>query len=118
MAAVICAWDVGAEVDLAVRLLHGLAHLARDDLGEFLAALAVQLGGAAHEGGALRDGAGLRPGAVRTIEALQGSLDAVLGDEREFLSLLASRWVHNYVGAQTHSRHWMRARNIARLGEA
>ena len=35
--------DVGAEVDLAERLLDRLAHLAHDDLGERLAALAVQL---------------------------------------------------------------------------
>ena len=47
--------DVGGEVDLAERRGERLAHLAHDDRGELVAALAVQLGGAADERRALGD---------------------------------------------------------------
>ena len=45
--------DCGAEVHFALRLVQRFAHLALDDLGEFLAALGVQLGDLADQRGAL-----------------------------------------------------------------
>ena len=47
--------DVGGEVDLAERGRERLAHLAHDDRGELVAALAVQLGDAAEQRRALGD---------------------------------------------------------------
>ena len=49
--------DVGGEVDLALGRGQRLAHLAHDDRGELVTALAVQLGDAAQQLGALGGGA-------------------------------------------------------------
>ena len=49
----VVAVDVGAEVHLAEGLVDGLAHLAHDDRGKLLAALAVQLADAADDRGPL-----------------------------------------------------------------
>ena len=64
--------DVGGEVDLAEGGLAGLAHLAHEDVGELLAALAVQLGRATQQRCALGDGRRARPLAVRLVRGCDG----------------------------------------------
>ena len=85
----VVAVDVDAEVDLAERLLHRLAHLADGDRGQLLAPLGVQLADAAHELGALLDARRSRPLLVRLVRQRDGRLELVVRDRRVVLDGLA-----------------------------
>ena len=71
--------DGRAELDLAHRLVHRLAHLAVDDLGQLVGALPVELTHAAHEVGALGQGGPPRPRPVRVVRSGQGGVDVGVG---------------------------------------
>ena len=74
--------DVGREVDLAERVADRLAHLAHDDLGEVLTALAVQIGDLRDERGALLDRGRPRPAAVGVERTLDPAGDVGVGRGR------------------------------------
>jgi hypothetical protein len=91
--------DRGAEVELAERLLDGLAHLAHDDLGEPLALLGVDLADAADELRALLDGRRGAPLPDRLVGAADRVAQVVVGDRRVLLDGLAGCGVHHRVVA-------------------
>ena len=101
--------DVGGEVDLAVSRRERLAHLAHDDRGEFVAALAVQLGDATDERGALGD-RGVAPRAVGGIRLLDHGVESVVGDRRIGGEGLARRGVDDGVFGHVRSDFVLRFR--------
>jgi len=73
--------DVGGEADLADRGGQRLPHLAHDDRGEFVAALAMELRDATDGRRPLGDG-GVAPRAVGGIRRRDRALECIVGDRR------------------------------------
>ena len=93
----VVAVDVGAEVDLAEGLLHRLAHLPHDDLGQRLAPLGVELGDLLDQRGALGDGGLQRPVPVGLIRRRDRRREVLVGDLRVLLDRLAGGRVDDCV---------------------
>ena len=96
--------DVDAEVDLAERLLHRLAHLAHDDLAELLLALLVQLADAADDGGAVGDGRRAVPVLVCAMSAGDGVAKVVQECRGHGVAGLLPTLVTNSSAALAHVR--------------
>ena len=96
--------DRGAEVDLAEGLLDRLAHLARDDLRELLAALGVQLGDPGDDLRPLLDGRVAPPALPDVMGPADGGLQRVVADRVERLQRLPGRGVGHCVLDGAHAR--------------
>ena len=95
--------DVGAEVDLAERLLHRLAHLANDDLGQRLAPLRLEVRHLLDQRRTLGHRGLEAPVLVGVVSRRDRGLELLVGHVRVLLDRLAGRRVDDCVLAHLAS---------------